>query len=113
MEHFCFLLPFSRIDLSHTMEVLAVDKIEKFIRKHANARASLGAWLAMAQGADWKSPQDVKDTIRSADILSGNRIVFNIGGNNYRLVVLARYHNGILLIQKIGTHAEYDRWKLD
>lgn len=55
----------------------------------------------------------MKNHFRSADILSGNRIVFNIGGNNYRLVVLARYRNGILLIQKVGTHAEYDRWKLD
>jgi len=95
------------------MEIIAVDKIEKFVRKHANARASLASWLLIAEGAEWTCPQDVKNHFRSADILSGNRIVFNIGGNNYRLVVLARYRNGILLIQKVGTHAEYDRWKLD
>ncbi|MEO7098765.1 MAG: type II toxin-antitoxin system HigB family toxin [Luteolibacter sp.] len=95
------------------MEIVAVDKIEKFVRKHANARASLSSWLLIAEGAEWTCPQDVKNCFSSADILSGNRIVFNIGGNNYRLVVLARYRNGILLIQKVGTHAEYDRWKLD
>lgn len=95
------------------MEIVAVDKIEKFVRKHANARASLSSWLLIAEGAEWICPQDVKNSFSSADILSGNRIVFNIGGNNYRLVVLARYRNGILLIQKVGTHAEYDRWKLD
>lgn len=95
------------------MTIIALNKLEKFIRKHAKARASVSSWIKIAKEADWTCPQDVKDTFRSADILSGNRIVFNIGGNNYRLVVLARYQNGILLIQKIGTHAEYDRWKLN
>jgi mRNA interferase HigB len=80
-------------------------RIMKFIRKHANARASLTAWLDVAEEADWKTPQDIKERFGSADILSGNRIVFNIGGNNYRLVVLVTYRNGVLLIQKIGTHA--------
>jgi mRNA interferase HigB len=86
--------------------------IEKFMRKHANARPSLSAWLDEAEAAAWKSSKDIKDRFRSADFLSGNRVVFNIGGNNYRLVVLVRYQNGILLIQKIGTHAEYSKWKL-
>jgi len=86
--------------------------IEKFIRKHANSKASLSAWLEDAEEAEWKSPQDIKDRFRSADFLPGNRVVFDIGGNNYRLVVLVRYHNGILLIQKVGTHAEYSKWKL-
>lgn len=95
------------------MEIIAVDKIEKFVRKHANARASLASWLLIAEGAEWASPQEVKNSLPSTKVLSGNRLVFKIGGNNYRLVVLARYRNGILLIQKIGTHAEYDRWRLD
>jgi mRNA interferase HigB len=86
--------------------------IEKFIRKHANSKASLSAWLEDAEEAEWKSPQDIKDRFRSADFLPGNRVVFDIGGNNYRLVVLVRYRNGILLIQKVGTHAEYSKWKL-
>ena len=83
------------------------------MRKHANARPSLSAWLAEAEVAEWKTPQDIKERYRSADFLSGNRVVFDIGGNNYRLVVLVRYHNGILLIQQIGTHAEYAKWMLD
>jgi mRNA interferase HigB len=86
--------------------------IEKFIRKHANSKASLSAWLEDAEEAEWKSPQDIKHRFRSADFLPGNCVVFDIGGNNYRLVVLVRYHNGILLIQKVGTHAEYSKWKL-
>ena len=95
------------------MEILAAHKIEKFVRQHANARASLASWLLIAEDAEWTSPQDVKNNLPFTKVLSGDRLVFKIGGNNYRLVVLAHYRNGILLIQKIGTHAEYDRWKLD
>ncbi len=86
--------------------------IEKFIRKHANSKASLSAWLEEAEEATWEKPQDIKNRYNSADFLSGNRVIFDIGGNNYRLMVLVRYKNGILLIQKIGTHAEYSKWKL-
>ncbi len=86
--------------------------IEKFIRKHANSKASLSAWLDDAEEADWKTPQEIKERHGSADFLPGNRVVFNIGGNNYRLVVLVLYRNGKLLIQKVGTHAEYSKWKL-
>jgi mRNA interferase HigB len=86
--------------------------IEKFIRKHANSKSSLSAWLEDAEEAEWETPQDIKDRYRSADFLSGNRVIFDIGGNNYRLMVLVRYRNGMLLIQKIGTHAEYSKWKL-
>lgn len=94
------------------MRIAGRDKLEKFMRKHARARSSLSSWLAVAQDADWKNPQDIKERFSSADILTGNRVVFNIGGNNYRLVVLVRYIEGQLLIIRIGTHAEYDKWKL-
>lgn len=94
------------------MTVAGRQLIEKFIRKHANSKASLSAWLDEAEEAEWETPQDIKDRYRSADFLSGNRVIFDIGGNNYRLMVLVRYRNGMLLIQKIGTHAEYSKWKL-
>lgn len=94
------------------MTIAGREKIQKFLRKHAKAKSSLSAWLTEAEDADWKTPQEIKDRYRSADFLSGNRVVFNIGGNNYRLVVLVRYRNGVVLIEKIGTHAEYSKWKL-
>ncbi|MFM2241504.1 MAG: hypothetical protein RLZ97_359 [Verrucomicrobiota bacterium] len=94
------------------MTVVGKQVIEKFIRKHANSRASLSAWLDDAEASEWKTSQDIKNRYRTADFLSGNRVVFDIGGNNYRLVVLVRYHQGVLLIQKVGTHAEYSKWKL-
>ncbi len=94
------------------MTVVGKQVIEKFIRKHANSRASLAAWLDDAEAAEWKTPQDIKSRYRSADFLSRSRVVFDIGGNNYRLIVIVRYHHGILLIEKVGTHAEYSKWKL-
>ncbi len=94
------------------MTIVGKPIIEKFMRKHANSRPSLSAWLDDAEAAEWETPQDIKERYRSVDFLSGNRVVFDIGGNNYRLVVLVRYRNGILFIQKIGTHAEYSKWKL-
>lgn len=94
------------------MTIAGRQLIEKFIRKHANSKSSLSAWLEESEESEWKSPQDIKDRYRSADFLSGDRVIFDIGGNNYRLRVLVRYRNGVLLIQKIGTHAESSKWKL-
>ena len=94
------------------MKIVGRNVVEKFMRKHARSRPSLEAWLDDAEAAEWKTPQEIKDRHRSADFLPGNRVVFDIGGNSFRLVVLVRYQNGIVLIQRIGTHAEYSRWKL-
>ncbi|MEM9480515.1 MAG: type II toxin-antitoxin system HigB family toxin [Verrucomicrobiota bacterium] len=95
------------------MTIAGRDKLEKFMRKHANARSPLKAWLAEAEAATWENPQQIKNRFQSADFLSGNRVVFNIGGNNFRLVVLVRYAGSVVLVQKIGTHAEYEKWNLD
>ncbi len=94
------------------MKVAGRDVIKKFMRKHANARSSATAWLAEVEVAQWAGPADVKARFPSVDFLPGNRLVFNIGGNNYRVLVLVRYRNGVMLIEKMGTHAEYDSWKL-
>lgn len=83
------------------------------MRKHARAKSPLSCWLQDAKDAEWKTPQDIRNRYNSADFLSDNRVVFNIGGNNFRLAVIVRYQNGIVMIDKVGTHAEYDKWKLD
>ncbi len=95
------------------MRIAGRDKLTKFMQKHARAKSSLSSWLATAEEASWKTPQDIKERFRSADFLSNNRVIFNISGNNYRLVVLVRYVEGQLLVLRIGTHAEYNKWKLD
>ncbi|GAB3373283.1 type II toxin-antitoxin system HigB family toxin [Spongiibacter taiwanensis] len=91
------------------MRVLGRDKLVKFYNKHANAKGALESWFQEAEKADWKTTHDIKSRYRSADFLSVNRVIFNIKGNHYRLVVKVRYQNGIVVIEDVMTHAEYDK----
>ncbi len=76
---------------------------------HSNSEESLKSWHKEAVEASWNSPQDIKKDYPSASILQDNRVVFNIKGNTYRLVVKVNYDFGIVWIRFIGTHAQYDR----
>lgn len=91
------------------MKVLGRDKLVNFYTKHANSKKALEAWFSEAQTATWQTPQDIKDRYRSADFLADNRVIFDIKGNQYRLVVKVRYQNGIVVIEWVGTHAQYDK----
>lgn len=94
------------------MKVLGKDRLIAFYKKHANAKSALQAWVSEAQSAAWKTPQDIKDRHRSADFLDRNRVIFNIKGNHYRLVVKIRYQNGIVVVEWVGTHAQYDKQRI-
>ena len=74
-----------------------------------DAKGSLEAWYYEAKHAQWASPADVKGQYRSASILKDNRVVFNIAGNKYRLVVRINYDSKTVFVRFIGTHEEYDR----
>ncbi|RLJ18906.1 type II toxin-antitoxin system HigB family toxin [bacterium endosymbiont of Escarpia laminata] len=91
------------------MKVLGRDKLVKFSQKHAPAKSALDAWFSDTESNEWKTPQDIKDRYRSADFLADNRVIFNIKGNNFRLVVKVRYQNGIVVVEWVGTHAEYSK----
>lgn len=91
------------------MKVLGRNILDKFCKKHGNANRVISAWLLEVETARWNSPQDIKDRFHSADFLSQNRVIFNIKGNHYRLVVEVRYQNGIVVVDWVGTHAEYDK----
>lgn len=67
------------------------------------------AWYALARAAEWKDPQDVRAQFNSVDFVGDNRVVFDVGGNNYRLVVRISYRFKQVLIKFVGTHADYDR----
>ena len=67
------------------------------------------AWYALASRSQWKSPSDIKEAYRNASFTANNRVVFNIKGNDYRLVVLVRYYKGLLFVKFVGTHAQYDK----
>jgi mRNA interferase HigB len=91
------------------MTVIGTDKLEVFIKRHAQARKPLQAWLAEVRKSVWKTPKDIKIRYRSSDFIAGNRVIFDIKGNSYRLVVKVRYEGSLVLVEWVGTHAEYDR----
>jgi mRNA interferase HigB len=91
------------------MNVVARRTLVAFWTKHAGARAPLTAWLLITSKAVWSSFEDVRATFNSADHVGGARVVFNIGGNNFRLVGLVAYRTKRVFVLWIGTHAEYDK----
>jgi len=76
---------------------------------HPDAEQALRTWLALVRRSTWQTPDDIKRDFATTSFLANNRVVFNIRGNHYRLVVLVIYRPGHLYIRFIGTHSEYDR----
>jgi mRNA interferase HigB len=91
------------------MRVISRKPLREFAERHPSAKAPLGAWYAEACRADWASFADVKARYGSADVVAGNRVVFNIGGNKYRLIARLAYKSRTLYVRFVGTHAEYDQ----
>ena len=91
------------------MRIIARRTLREFWARHPDAERPLRAWFAAARGAEWRGPADIKARYASASLLADNRVVFNIGGNKYRLVVAIRYDARIVFIRFIGTHQQYDR----
>lgn len=91
------------------MRVISRKTLKDFWEKHADAEQPLRAWFHETRIARWKSFTEIKTRYRSADALPGNRVVFTIKGNTYRLIVRIHYNSGIVFIRFLGTHAEYDR----
>ena len=91
------------------MRVITKKTLRNFWEKHEDAEQALKAWYHEAKKANWESPNDIKQRYRSADFLPGNRVVFNIKGNHYRLVVKIVYEIQCIYVRFVGTHKEYDR----
>lgn len=91
------------------MRVISRRALREFWEKHADAQQALQAWYADAKRANWPSPMAIKREYRNASIVADDRVVFNIKGNRYRLVVAIQYQFGIVYIRFVGTHSEYDR----
>lgn len=72
----------------------------------------MNAWLLEAERAEWKTPADIKARYASASVLAENRVVFNVGGNRFRILTKVAYRLPIVLIERVGTHEEYDSWDL-
>jgi mRNA interferase HigB len=91
------------------MRVISRKSLKDFWEKHADAEQPLKAWFHETKHADWKSFNDIRSHYRSADLLSGHRVVFDIKGKTYRLIVRIHFNTGIVFIRFIGTHAAYDK----
>ena len=91
------------------MRVIALSRLRDFWRKHPHSEVPLRSWYAEASRATWKSLARVKEAHRQASFVGGDRVVFNIKGNDYRLIVAVRYPKQIMHVRFIGTHAEYDK----
>jgi mRNA interferase HigB len=91
------------------MRTIARRTLRDFYAAHADAKSALEAWFHEVKATKWAGPQDIKKRYPSADILPGNRVVFNIKGNTYRLIVRIHYNTGIVFIRFVGTHADYDK----
>ena len=96
------------------MIVIGSDLVERYFAARPGhkgiraARSQFDVWLAIADAAQWQTPEAVKRSHPKASILKGGRVVFNIKGNDFRLVATLNYQAGVLVIRFFGTHAEYD-----
>jgi mRNA interferase HigB len=91
------------------MRIISRKTLKDFWEKHADSEQALQAWFHEAKHADWKNFATIRTRYRSADLLPGDRVVFNIKGNTYRLIVRIHFKTGIVFIRFLGTHAACDK----
>ena len=91
------------------MRLVTHRTIRQFWEKHTDAEAALRGWSKTVKRAEWVCFNELKKDFQSADVIPGNRVVFNIKGNHYRIVVKIHYNTGFVFVRFIGTHAEYDK----
>jgi mRNA interferase HigB len=91
------------------MRVISRKALRVFWEDHLDSRQALQAWYADVRQANWNSPTDVKTAYRNASFIANNRVVFNIKGNKYRIIVAVQYKFKIVFIRFVGTHREYDQ----
>ncbi len=93
------------------MRIIARQTLKRFWERaaYADAEQPLRAWFREASESDWKNPAQIKAKYQSASVIGDDRVVFNIGGNKYRLVVRINFPFRVVYIRFIGIHRQYDR----
>ncbi len=91
------------------MRIIARKVLHDFAKNHSDAKGPLESWWLIAKRADWSGPQDIKNELPKSSIVANNRVVFDICGGSYRLVVQFNYSYRMGYIRFIGTHTEYDK----
>lgn len=92
------------------MEIVNEGELHFFAKRHSNARRPISSWIEVTEAAGWRSFGDVRESFRSADYVK-KQVIFNIGGNSYRVIAKINYRTQRVFILDVMTHAEYDRWK--
>lgn len=92
------------------MIIIGMTVLEDFKARHADVAAAVDAWVSEARAASWSKPAHIKQRYVAASFLKDNQVVFNLKGNQYRLLVLVSYETQVVLVKKIGTHSEYMKW---
>ncbi len=93
------------------MVIIAKTFINTFAYKHPASKAALNNWYQIVREVDWGNFKDIKNTFGSVDAVGNDRYVFNIKGNDYRLIAMIFFDKRTVYIRFIGTHAEYDKLK--
>ena len=91
------------------MNVVTHRALREFWVQHPPAKAPLTQWYDVAKHAHWRSPQDIRNDFNTVDFVSDNRVVFDIGGNKYRIVARISYTYKAVLVKFVGTHKEYSK----
>ena len=94
------------------MRIIAKRTLREFWERnpaYLDCKGPLESWHALVTQANWKTPSDIKAQFRNASLIKGNRVVFNIAGNKYRLIVKINYDHGVVYVRFVGTHVQYDR----
>lgn len=108
-----YLIPDMGTYYNAQMLIFNRSTLVKFWARYPDSKKPLEAWYEEVYKARWNTPHEVKSQYKNASILRNNRIVFNIAGNKYRLIVLADFRRYWFLIKFLGTHADYDAIKAD
>jgi mRNA interferase HigB len=104
-----FLLTYCQVQREYCLDVLGKEILDQFKIAHANSRKPLDTWLRIVEGSNWTSVADLKLKSPSTDYVPPY-FIFNVGGNKFRVQAAISFNTQILQVQKVGTHAEYDRW---
>ena len=94
------------------MRLIGRMTLEDLKREHPDVAKQIDAWCVDVEACSWSSPHDVKQRYGSADFPGGNKAIFNIKGNKYRILATIDYRRGAVVIEKAGTHSEYNTWRI-
>ncbi len=92
------------------MRLVGATLLAEFAKSHSDAKKDLDAWRLEVEAANWSDPHELKARYPKATLIGGRDVVFNIRHNRYRLHITVDYQSGSVIVRRLGTHAEYDRW---